>query len=68
MIKKTLKRTLQTFSEIEEELDGCLDYTEVAMHVMLEQVWQGLIRLKEGSVKIRIICEILLKMYLMQRK
>jgi hypothetical protein len=38
MITKTLKRTLQTFSEIEEELDGCLDHTEVAMHVMHEPV------------------------------
>ena len=33
--EKILERTLQTFSNIKEELNGCFDHTEVAMHVML---------------------------------
>src|SRR5918994_1611502 len=53
-----IKKTLDTFSWVRETLDGCVDHTEVAMHVTLEAIWNGLVQLKSRNVVIRIVTEI----------
>ena len=53
-----IKKTLDTFSWVRETLDGCVDHTEVAMHVTLEPIWNGLVQLKSRNVLIRIVTEI----------
>ena len=53
-----IKKTLDTFSWVRETLDGCVDHTEVAMHVTLEPIWNGLVQLKSRNVIIRIVTEI----------
>lgn len=53
-----VRKTLDTFSWVRETLDGCVDHTEVAMHVTLEPIWDGLVQLKKRNVVIRIVTEI----------
>ena len=53
--EKILERTLQTFSDIKEELNGCFDHTEVAMHVTIEPLWNGFLQLKRKGVRIRTV-------------
>ena len=53
-----IKKTLDTFSWVRETLDGCVDHTEVAMHVTLEPICNGLVQLKSRNVLIRIVTEI----------
>ena len=53
-----VKKTLETFSWVSKTLDGCIDHTEVAMHVTLEPLWNGLVQLKNRNVVIRIVTEI----------
>jgi hypothetical protein len=37
-----IKRTLETFSWIQRSLEGCIDHTELAMHVTTQPIWDGL--------------------------
>jgi signal transduction histidine kinase len=53
-----IKKTLETFSRIESTLDGCIDHTELAMHVTTPVIWNGLNNLKERGVKLRLVTEI----------
>jgi two-component system sensor histidine kinase VicK len=53
-----IKKTLETFSWIESTLDGCIDHTELAMHVTTPVIWNGLNNLKERGVKLRLVTEI----------
>ena len=53
-----IKKTLETFSWIESTLDGCIDHTELAMHVTTPVIWNGLNKLKEKGVKLRLVTEI----------
>jgi two-component system sensor histidine kinase VicK len=53
-----IKKTLETFSWIERSLEGCIDHTELAMHVTTPIIWNGLNELKERGVKLRLITEI----------
>jgi signal transduction histidine kinase len=53
-----IKKTLETFSWIESTLDGCIDHTELAMHVTTHVIWNGLKNLKERGVKLRLVTEI----------
>ena len=53
-----IKKTLETFSWIESTLDGCIDHTELAMHVTTPVIWNGLNKLKERGVKLRLVTEI----------
>ena len=53
-----IKKTLDTFSWVRETFNGCVDHTEVAMHVTLEPIWNGLVQLKSRNVVIRIVTEI----------
>jgi len=56
--EKILERTLQTFSNIKEELDGCFDHTEVAMHVTIESLWNGFLQLKRNGMRLRTVTEV----------
>lgn len=53
-----IKKTLETFSCIERTLEGCIDHTELAMHVNTPPIWNGLNKLKERGVKLRLVTEI----------
>ena len=53
-----IRKTLETFSWIQYTLEGCVDHTEIAMHVIASQIWDGLDQLKKRAVKIRMVTEI----------
>lgn len=53
-----IKKTLETFSWIRRSLEGCVDHTEVRMHVTTEPIWNALNQLKEKGVKLRVVTEI----------
>lgn len=53
-----IKKTLETFSRIREKLQGSIDNAGPAIHVIYEPIWDGLVRLKEKGVKIRVVTEI----------
>jgi len=53
-----IKKTLETFSWIQRSLEGCVDHTEVRMHVTTQPIWDGLNQLKERGVKLRMVTEI----------
>jgi len=56
--KNIIKKTLEAFSWIERTLEGCIDHTELAMHVNTQLIWDGLNQLKEKGVKLRLVTEI----------
>ncbi|MDQ6667158.1 MAG: hypothetical protein M3Y53_02905 [Thermoproteota archaeon] len=58
MVIKTYRVTGQVFSQIKERLDACLDHTEVAMHVLDDKIFNGLIFLTNRGVKIRGVTEV----------
>jgi len=43
---------------MKERLDACLDHTEVAMHVLDDKIFNGLIFLTNRGVKIRGVTEV----------
>ena len=49
---------METFSWIERSLEGCINHTELAMHVTTPMIWNGLNELKERGVKLRLVTEI----------
>jgi two-component system, OmpR family, sensor histidine kinase VicK len=53
-----IKKTLETISWIEKTLEGCIDHTELAMHVTTQPIWDGLNQLKEKGVRLRLITDI----------
>jgi hypothetical protein len=53
-----IKRTLETFSWIQRSLEGCIDHTELAMHVTTQPIWDGLKLLNKKGIKLRLITEI----------
>ena len=53
-----IKKTLETFSWIQRSLEGCVDHTEVRMHVTTQPIWEGLNQLKQRGVKLRMVTEI----------
>jgi two-component system sensor histidine kinase VicK len=53
-----VKKTLETFSWIQSSLEGCIDHTEVRMHVTTQPIWDGLNQLRERGVKLRMVTEI----------
>jgi hypothetical protein len=54
---RIVKRTLETFSSINETLDACLDHAGPFIHT-IEPIWRELNQLKEKGVRIRCITEI----------
>ncbi len=53
-----LNITLQTFDSTLKTIEGCIGRDEVAVHVTLEILWNGLLKLKQKGVKLRIITQI----------
>jgi two-component system, OmpR family, sensor histidine kinase VicK len=53
-----IKKTLEAFSWIERTLEGCIDHTELAMHVITPPIWDGLNHLKEKGINLRLVTEI----------
>jgi two-component system, OmpR family, sensor histidine kinase VicK len=52
------RRTLETFSWVKEELDGCVESTEIAMNVTLDAIWNGYAQLKKKGVILRVVTEV----------
>ena len=52
------KATLKTFFQIKVRLDGCLDSSEIPMHVQLEQIFSGLTELKKRGITINMVSEV----------
>jgi hypothetical protein len=53
-----IKKTLETFSWTEKNMDASVDKAGPAIHVLYEPIWTGLVSLKERGVKIRTVTEI----------
>jgi hypothetical protein len=51
-------RVLETFSWVKEELDGCVEFTEIAMNVKIDAIWNGFVELKKKGVILKSITEI----------
>ncbi|HXS59869.1 MAG TPA: histidine kinase dimerization/phospho-acceptor domain-containing protein [Candidatus Sulfopaludibacter sp.] len=53
-----IKKTLETFSWIEESLDGSIDKDGPALNVLYEPIWTGYISLKKRGIKLRGVTEV----------
>jgi two-component system sensor histidine kinase VicK len=53
-----IRRTLETFSRAKEELDGCVEHSEVAMTVMNDVIWNGFLQLQRKGVKLKSVVEV----------
>ncbi len=53
-----VRKTLETFSWVKKSVEGSIDRSGPAIHVLFEPVWNGLNCLKEKGVKIRLITEV----------
>jgi len=58
---------VQVFSQIKERLDACLDHTEVAMHVLDDKIFNGLIFLTNRGVKIEASLKSRMEIYFIVR-
>ena len=56
--EEILNITLQTFDSTLKTIEGCIGRDEVAVHVTREILWNGLLKLKQKGVKLRIITQI----------
>jgi hypothetical protein len=52
------RRVLEGFSQVKEELDGCVDHSEIAVNVTYDAIWNGFLQLKKKGVRLRTITEI----------
>lgn len=55
--EKIIERTLECFSRLKERLDGCIDHTEPAIHV-IEPIWGELVKLRKRGIQMRLVTEI----------
>jgi two-component system sensor histidine kinase VicK len=55
--EKIIERTLECFSRLKERLDGCIDHTEPAIHV-IEPIWGELVKLRKKGIQMRLVTEI----------
>lgn len=53
-----LKTTLWLFDSTHKTMEGCIGKDEVAMHVTHELIWNGLLKLKQRGVQMRVITQI----------
>jgi hypothetical protein len=53
------EKVLVGYSKIKYGLDGCLDHTQIAMHVTFDAIWNGFLELKERNIRIRCIIEVI---------
>jgi hypothetical protein len=51
-------RVVEAYSWIQEELDGCVDYSEVSMHVELESIYNFHVQLKRKGIRLRVVTEV----------
>jgi two-component system, OmpR family, sensor histidine kinase VicK len=51
------RRVLEAYSQIQEQHEACIDHTEVAMVVMYDAIWNGLLNLKKRGIRMRCIVE-----------
>jgi hypothetical protein len=59
-----LKQDWNLFQKQKGEHVGCVDHTEVDMHVALEKIWNALSQLKQHCIKIELITKLRLKIFL----
>jgi two-component system sensor histidine kinase VicK len=52
------EKVLVGYSKIKYGLDGCLDHTQIAMHVTFDAIWNGFLEPKERNIRIRWITEV----------
>jgi two-component system, OmpR family, sensor histidine kinase VicK len=52
------RKVLEGFSRVKESLDGCIDPTEIYMHVAYDAVWNGFAELRRKGIKLRSITEV----------
>jgi two-component system sensor histidine kinase VicK len=50
--------TIEAFSHTKERMDACLDHTEIAMHVQYPLIFDGIVKLRDLGVKLRIVTEV----------
>jgi len=53
-------RVVEAYSWIQEELDGCVDYSEVSMHIELEAIYNFHVQLKRKGIRLRVLTEVTL--------
>ncbi|HXT82871.1 MAG TPA: hypothetical protein VN704_00735, partial [Verrucomicrobiae bacterium] len=53
-----IKKTLETFSWIEESLNGSIDKDGPALNVIYEPIWTGYISLKKRGIKLKGVTEV----------
>jgi two-component system sensor histidine kinase VicK len=53
-----IKKTLETFSWVKENIEASIDKAGPAIHVLYEPIWTSLVSLKRKGVKIRSVTEI----------
>ncbi|MGB6627215.1 MAG: hypothetical protein WBE61_03700 [Nitrososphaeraceae archaeon] len=51
-------RVVEDYSWIQEELDGCVDYSEVSMHSELEAIYNFHVQLKRKGIRLRVVTEV----------
>lgn len=51
-------RVVEAYSWIQEELDGCVDYSEVSMHIELEAIYNFHVQLKRKGIRLRVVTEV----------
>ena len=52
------RRVLEAYSRIKNEIAGCMDHTEIAMHVTYETIWNFHLQLKRKGVRLKAVTEI----------
>jgi len=52
------RRVLEDFSQVKEELDGCVEHSEVAMNVSIDAIWNGFVQLKKKGVRLRAVVKV----------
>ena len=51
-------RVVEAYSLIQEELDGCVDYSGVSMHIELEAIYNFHVQLKRNGIRLRVVTEV----------
>ena len=52
------RRVLEDFSQVKEELDGCVEHSEVAMNISIDAIWNGFVQLKKKGVRLRAVVKV----------
>ena len=52
------KKVLELYPSIKEELEGCFDHTQIAMHVTYDIIRNGLLSLKGRGIRLKCISEV----------